>query len=216
MVRGGPQICLRHSGVADRYPAAQDLHALRGEERVDALVGVRGRRGVLRAPGATAQPSRSSVARRLKVRPFGRSLRSPPATACGAPRAARRSRSMPPCSRRSSFWRERWQLSTPRRAAPPKRTTAVAKPRLCSPGVSGSSTSSVRSTVARREQRSAGPEAVPPPERITWPDAAARRASFLRHRKKRGLPGPGRGPVRRRRSLGRVRRCRRAWSGCCS
>ena len=44
----------------------------------------------------------------------------------------------------------------------------------------------MRSTVARREHSSAGPEAVAPPERITWPDAAARRASFLRHRKKRG------------------------------
>ncbi|AJE40321.1 hypothetical protein SNOD_09920 [Streptomyces nodosus] len=44
----------------------------------------------------------------------------------------------------------------------------------------------MRSTVARSEQRIAGPAAVAPPVSITRPEAAASRASFLRQRKNRG------------------------------
>ncbi|CAM5475987.1 hypothetical protein SPURM210S_01091 [Streptomyces purpurascens] len=51
MVRGRPQVCAGHPGVAGRHAAAQHLDALGREDRVDALVGVGGGPGVLAAPG---------------------------------------------------------------------------------------------------------------------------------------------------------------------
>ena len=86
VVRGRPQVGLGDPGLAVRDPAAEDLDALGGEDRVDALVRVGGRRGVLARPRARwpSSPGGPAASRR-KVRPSGRSFRSPPATACSTP-----------------------------------------------------------------------------------------------------------------------------------
>src|SRR5262245_13686038 len=51
VVRGRPQVRLRHPRPAGRDTAAEHLDALRGEDRVDALVRIGRGRGVLAAPG---------------------------------------------------------------------------------------------------------------------------------------------------------------------
>ncbi len=143
--------------------------------------------GKVRSPpqGATAQQSCRAEASRAKAGPPGPSFTSPAAIPYGVSSAATR-------SRRSSAWASRCARSSDRCAettptrTPPIRTTAVARPRRCSPGVCGRSTSSVRSTKTRKLHSSSGPVAVAPPPRTTRSHFLASRAACLRHRKNRG------------------------------
>lgn len=185
MVGGRPQVRLGDPGQPGGDTAAEHLDPLRREDRVDAPSRVVRRVGVLLAP----RPDRPAVleppGQPPEGAPVGTSLRSPAAIACSTPISSSRSSSVSVWARRSSRCRLRWKLSRPIRV-PAIRTTEVAKPLRCSPGVRGSSTSCVRSTVARSEQSSSGPAAVAPPPSTTRSVRAASQAARLRQRKNRG------------------------------